>query len=45
MPTITDELKPLRGPVDGALDNQVVIARQAIVDETRVVLGYELFDR
>ena len=26
-------------------DNQVVLARQAILDETRAVFGYELFDR
>ena len=26
-------------------DNQVVIARQAILDENRAVFGYELFDR
>ncbi|HQQ69547.1 MAG TPA: HDOD domain-containing protein [Alicycliphilus sp.] len=26
-------------------DNQVVIARQAILDESRAVFGYELFDR
>lgn len=44
MPTISDALSPLKSPADVS-ENQVVIARQAIVDETRAVLGYELFDR
>lgn len=32
-------------PQPDAADNQVVIARQAILDEHRAVFGYELFDR
>ncbi|HVR52181.1 MAG TPA: HDOD domain-containing protein [Pseudorhodoferax sp.] len=44
MPTISDALSPLKSPA-GDPDNQVVIARQAIVDENRTVLGFELFDR
>lgn len=45
MSTISDALMPMKGPRGGEPDNQVVIARQAIVDDTRTVLGYELFDR
>lgn len=45
MSTISDELTPMRSPPGGDPDNQVVIARQAIVDDHRAVLGYELFDR
>ncbi|KQP43332.1 EAL and HDOD domain-containing protein [Pseudorhodoferax sp. Leaf274] len=45
MSTISDELTPMKPPTGGDADNQVVIARQAIVDDTRTVLGYELFDR
>ncbi|MGD9772794.1 EAL and HDOD domain-containing protein [Diaphorobacter sp.] len=32
-------------PAQDDADNQVVIARQAILDEHRAVFGYELFDR
>lgn len=43
----TPENNPPAAPSEGAIDttNQVVIARQAILDETRTVFGYELFDR
>jgi c-di-GMP-related signal transduction protein len=44
MTTIPDALSPAKTLLDGP-DNQAVIARQAIVDESRAVLGYELFDR
>ena len=44
MSIISDALTPMKPP-PGDADNQVVIARQAIVDDTRTVLGYELFDR
>lgn len=45
MSTISDELTPPSGPGVAEANNQVVIARQAIVDGARTVLGYELFDR
>ena len=43
MSTIPDQLR--QAPPPGDQDSQVVIARQAIVDENRAVFGYELFDR
>jgi c-di-GMP-related signal transduction protein len=45
MSTIPDELLSTKGPSAGNADSQLVMARQAIVDETRAVFGYELFDR
>jgi c-di-GMP-related signal transduction protein len=45
MPPLTDAMTSMLQPAGGAADNQVVIARQAIVDAARAVLGYELFDR
>ena len=39
----TTDTAPQPGTEDA--DNQVVIARQAILDESRAVFGYELFDR
>lgn len=47
MSTIHDQLYSLKPPLDPDLvsDSQVLIARQAIVDENRAVFGYELFDR
>jgi c-di-GMP-related signal transduction protein len=45
MSTIPDQLHSLTQSRDEGLENRVRIARQAIVDENRVVFGYELFDR
>ena len=47
MPTTPEQdapevASPAVAPVD---ENLAIIARQAIVDETRAVYGYELFDR
>jgi c-di-GMP-related signal transduction protein len=44
IPDQLDSLNPLNGQAANA-DDQVLIARQAIVDEHRAVFGYELFDR
>jgi len=44
MPT-TAEPASIQSPDSAEADNLVVIARQAILDESRAVFGYELFDR
>ncbi len=44
IPDQLDSLNPLHGQAANT-DDQVLIARQAIVDEHRAVFGYELFDR
>ena len=43
-PTQPQGLEPAGTPADDA-DQHIIIARQAILDESRTVFGYELFDR
>ena len=47
MSTISDQLHSLKQPLqpNAVPDSQVLIARQAIVDEHHAVFAYELFDR